>query len=148
MEIVTTLLDWYHALDQKEKIFYIFAFFAWIFLIYKLARSEDVDESGRVVVTYHSPFTWLKRFNDQVAKNRAGYSDNQKGLLSKLWVGGKLLRSLLASILSLLLFTMAYFIRGTGEYFWYVITTAMFFLFIFISQLRSARSNDNPFRKD
>ncbi len=148
MEIITTLIDWYHSLGQKEKIFFMIALFAWIYLFYKLARSEDVDESGRVVVTYHSPFTWLKRFNAQVAKNRAGYSGNQKSLLSKLWVGGKLLRSLLAFMLSLLLFTMAYFIRGTGEYFWYVIMAAIFFLFIFISQVRSAGSNDNPFRKD
>ena len=148
MEIVTILFDWYNSLPQQGKIFTMIALLCWMFLLYKLARSEEVDESERVVVTYHSPFTWLKRFNAQVAKNRAGYSDNQKSLFSKLWVGGKLLRSLVASMLSLLLFTMAYFIRETGEYFWYVIMAAIFFLFIFISQVRSAGSNDNPFRKD
>ena len=147
MEIVTTILNWYNSLLQKEKVFIMIALFFGLILIYKLARSENVDESGRVLVTYHSPFTWQKRFNDQVAKNKAGYSDNQRNLLSKFWIGGRLLRSLLAFILSILLFAMAYYIRGI-DYFWYVISAAIFFLLIFIMQFRSARSNDNPFKKD
>ena len=148
MEIVTTLLDWYQSFDQKEKILFMFALLAWIFLLYKLARSEDVDESsGRVVVTYHSPLTWLKRFNNQVAENRAGYSNKQRGFLSKMWIGGRLLSSLPPFILSSILFLMAYFSYVT-ENFWYVIIAAVVFLLIFISQIRSAWSKENPFMDD
>ena len=147
MEVLTTLLDWYQSLDQKEKIFYMLALFAWIFLLYKLARSEDVDESGRVVVTYHSPLTWLKRFNNQVAENRAGYSDKQRSFLSKMWAGGRFFSSIPPFILSLILFLMAYFTYGE-ENFWYVFIAAMVSVLIFISQFRSAWSNENPFKED
>ncbi len=147
MEIVTTLLDWYHALGQKEKIFLMIALCAWIFLLYKLARSEDIDESGRVVVTYHSPLIWLKRFNTQVAENRAGYSDKQKGFLSKMWISGRYLSSIPPFILSSILFLMAFLLYGE-EYFWRVLIAAVFFLLVFISQFRSARSDENPFKDD
>jgi uncharacterized membrane protein len=147
MEIISSLLEWNQSLPQKEQYMILFALFCAVFLIYRLARSEDVNGTGRVIVKYHSPFTWLKRFNDQVADNRAGYSDKVQGLLSVLRVVGILLRSLFSLLLSLVLFAMAYFGKES-DHFWYILIAAVFFLLYFIMQVRSARSNDNPFRQD
>ncbi len=141
MELLTTLIDWYQPLPQKEKAMLLFAFFTALFIIYKLARSEEVDESGRVVVKFHSPLSWPERFSAQVKKNRAGYSEGNKKFLSFLWKGSAILHAIPPFLMSILLFTVAY-VKFGEDNFWLVLGAAIICLLLFIWLL--PRQKDNP----
>ena len=101
--------DWLVPI-QVIDLLYFFIFVAVLFMIYKLARSEEVSESGEVRVKYHSPLTWPSRYAERIATERANYSPKQRNLMSVLHRGKNFLQGLLALMLGLVLFGMGAFL--------------------------------------
>ena len=79
-------------------------------MIYKLARSTEVSETGKVSVKYHSPLSWLARYNEKIFASRARYTPKQKRFLSKMYRGRNKFEAFAAFLFGLLLTSIGAFL--------------------------------------
>lgn len=103
------LPDWLDATSASDIVLLVFGLLA-LHLVYKLARSVEVSDGGKVIVKYHSPLTWPARYKQKIEKNRANYGPKQRKILSSLHRGKNKMDALLALLLGLLLFSKGAFL--------------------------------------
>lgn len=98
----TDLPDWLvdsHILEVSAVLLILLI----LYLMYKSARTVEVSDSGKVIVKYHSPLTWVSRARNNLAKNRANYSPKQKQFLSSMYRGRNFMEALLVLLLGSIL---------------------------------------------
>ena len=88
----------------------IAAFFIVLHLVYKLGRSTEVSESGKVSVRYHPPLTWPARYSEKIAGNRARYTVKQKRFLSAMYRGRNRLEAFAVFLLGFILTSAGVFL--------------------------------------
>ncbi len=144
------LISYVAAISTNTKIAFVLLFLFILFFFFKLARSSTLNESGKVVVRYHSPLQWPRRYAEQLAQSRSTYSPKQKKVLSFLYRGKSVFEAfgcfLLGSILvgaGILLVTNDSL--ASQQFFpWILVGSGCFFLVAAVWVYRSRSFND-PF---
>ena len=110
-----------------------------LYVIYRVARSENVSESGRVSTVWYKPSTWLSRFQAIREKNRQDAPVAIVNALDKARTGLQWANAF-AFILFGLIFVMFGIVAWSGGTWWLVLSGLAFWLVSFL-MIKSLRKN-------
>ena len=111
-----------------------------LYVIYRVARSEDVSESGRVSTVWYRPSTWLARFESIKEQNRQNASVGIVSALDKARTGLQWANAFVLILFGLICVVFG-IVAWSGGTWWLVLSGLAFWLvsFLMIKSLRKKK---------